>query len=58
MQLSRFALSYGTVRGYEQDGKQIPAFTDFAGLYQRSAEHDNRRAVRFAEALDRQESRA
>ena len=35
-------LSYGTVRGYEQDGKQIPAFTDFAGLYQRSAEHDNK----------------
>src|SRR5207253_9983373 len=26
-------LSYGTVHGYEQDGKQIPAFTDFAGLY-------------------------
>src|SRR5438094_3584125 len=35
-------LSYGTVRGYEQDGKQIPSFTDFAGLYQRSAEHDNK----------------
>ena len=35
-------LSYGTVRGYDQDGKQIPAFTDFAGLYQRSAEHDNK----------------
>jgi hypothetical protein len=35
-------LSYGTVRSYEQDGKQIPAFTDFAGLYQRSAEHDNK----------------
>ncbi len=35
-------LSYGTVRGYEQDGKQIPAFTDFDGLYQRSAEHDNK----------------
>src|SRR5438445_3484984 len=35
-------LSYGRVREYEQDGKQIPAFTDFAGLYQRSAEHDNR----------------
>ena len=35
-------LSYGTVRGYEQDGKQIPAFTDFAGLYQRSAEHNNK----------------
>jgi hypothetical protein len=35
-------LSYGTVRDYEQDGKQIPAFTDFAGLYQRSAEHENK----------------
>jgi hypothetical protein len=35
-------LSYGTVRGFEQDGKQIPAFTDFAGLYQRSAEHENK----------------
>jgi Peptidase S46 len=35
-------LSYGRVRGYEQDGKQIPTFTDFGGLYQRSAEHDNK----------------
>jgi hypothetical protein len=35
-------LSYGTVRGYEQDGKQVPAFTDFAGLYERAAEHDSR----------------
>jgi hypothetical protein len=35
-------LSYGTVRGYEQDGKQISAFTNFAGLYQRSAEHNNK----------------
>src|SRR5205823_12207200 len=35
-------LSYGTVRGYEEDGKQIPAFTSFEGLYQRSAEHENK----------------
>jgi hypothetical protein len=34
-------LSYGVVRGYEEDGKQIPALTNFAGLYQRSAEHKN-----------------
>jgi len=34
-------LSYGKVRGYEEDGKQIPPFTDFARLYQRAAEHDN-----------------
>src|SRR5438105_10736699 len=35
-------LSYGKITGYEEDGKQIPSFTDFAGLYRRSAEHDNR----------------
>ena len=35
-------LSYGTVRGYEEDGKPISAFTDFNGLYQRAAEHDNK----------------
>jgi hypothetical protein len=35
-------LSYGAVRGYEEDGKQIPAFTNFEGLYQRSAEHENK----------------
>ncbi len=35
-------LSYGTVRGYEEDGKQIPAFTNFGGLYQRAAEHENK----------------
>lgn len=34
-------LSYGTVRGYEEDGKQIPSFTNFAGLYQRADEHNN-----------------
>ena len=35
-------LSYGTVRDYEDDGKQIPAFTNFEGLYQRSAGHENK----------------
>ncbi len=35
-------LSYGTVRGYEEDGKQIPPFTNFEGLFQRSAEHENK----------------
>src|SRR5438477_1838495 len=34
-------LSYGTGRGYEEDGKKIPPFTNFAGLYQRAAEHHN-----------------
>src|SRR5438477_4763314 len=35
-------LSYGKVIGYEEDGKEIPPFTDFAGLYRRAAEHDNK----------------
>lgn len=34
-------LSFGSVKGYEEGGKQVPAFTDFAGLYGRSAEHHN-----------------
>ncbi len=35
-------LSYGTVRGYEENGKQIPAFTNFAGLYERTDQHENK----------------
>lgn len=35
-------LSYGVVKGYEEDGKQIPAMTNFAGLYARSAEQNNK----------------
>jgi hypothetical protein len=35
-------LSYGTVRGYEEDGKPIPALTNFAGLYQRASDHENK----------------
>ncbi len=35
-------LSYGTVHGYEENGKPVAPFTDFAGLYARSAEHDNK----------------
>jgi hypothetical protein len=34
-------LSYGTVEGYEENGKAMSAFTEFAGLYQRADEHEN-----------------
>jgi hypothetical protein len=34
-------LSYGAVRGFEENGKPVAALTNFAGLYQRSAEHKN-----------------
>src|SRR2546421_751455 len=34
-------LSYGPGEGYEEDGKPIAPFTNLAGLYERSAEHNN-----------------
>ncbi len=37
-------LAYGTVKGYKEDGKDVPAFTTFDGLYKRSAEQHNKGA--------------
>ena len=34
-------LSYGPVRGYEENGKPVAPLTTFAGLYQRATEHNN-----------------
>jgi Peptidase S46 len=34
-------LSYGLVRGYQENGKPVAPLTNFAGLYQRAAEHNN-----------------
>nr|MBA3440807.1 S46 family peptidase [Pyrinomonadaceae bacterium] len=34
-------LSYGAVRGYEENGKQVTPFTRFAGLFERAAQHGN-----------------
>ncbi|MGO9405023.1 MAG: S46 family peptidase [Terriglobales bacterium] len=35
-------LSYGTVKGYEENGKKIPYFTTFAGAFQHAAGHGNK----------------
>jgi hypothetical protein len=35
-------LSFGVVKGYEENGKHIPFQTTFAGLFQRWAEHHGR----------------
>jgi hypothetical protein len=35
-------LAYGTVTGYHADGQTIEPFTDFAGLYARSSEHNGK----------------
>lgn len=34
-------LSYGQVKGYEENGETVPATTNFAGLYARSAAQNN-----------------
>jgi hypothetical protein len=33
-------LSYGAVKGYEENGKRVRPFTDFAGLYERAAKNN------------------
>jgi len=35
-------LSYGAVKGYEENGQKIPYFTTFAGGFEHAAEHDNK----------------
>lgn len=35
-------LSFGAVKGYDEDGKPVPAFTTFAGLYERAKEMKDR----------------
>lgn len=35
-------LSFGTVKGYEEDGQPVSAFTSFAGLYNRAGEMKQR----------------
>ena len=35
-------LSYGAVKGYAENGKQIPYFTTFDGAFKHAAEHDNK----------------
>lgn len=35
-------LSFGVVRGYEEDGRTVPALTTFAGLYGRAQEMNHR----------------
>jgi hypothetical protein len=35
-------LAFGTVKGYEENGKHVPFETTFAGLYERAAQANNR----------------
>jgi hypothetical protein len=48
-------LSFGAIRGYREDGKSVPPFTNFAGLYERAGQHRSQPPYRPpARWLDRQ----
>ncbi|MBN4058838.1 S46 family peptidase [bacterium AH-315-J04] len=39
---SSLRLSFGTISGYTESGKNVPAFTDMGGIYKRSATRGNK----------------
>lgn len=50
-------LSFGTVRGWNNQGSEIPPFTSYAGLYQRAAEMKNREPYDLPELWLKRKSR-
>ena len=46
-------LAFGVVKGYEEDGKQVPFETVYEGLYQRAAEHKISRPLICGEMVKR-----
>jgi hypothetical protein len=49
-------LSYGTVKGYRDNGKTYTPFTDFAGLWKHAAEHGNKYPYHIPESWERAKS--
>ena len=43
-------LSYGTVKGYEENGKKIPYFTELGGAYQHASENGNKPPYQLPES--------
>ena len=43
-------LSYGAVKGYREDGKNIPYFTTIGGAYQHAVEHQNQPPYQLPES--------
>ena len=43
-------LSYGAVKGYQENGKTIPFATTFAGAFEHAAEHNNQSPYSLAES--------
>jgi hypothetical protein len=49
-------LSYGAVKGYVENGKNIPYFTTFAGGFEHAAEHGNKPPYKLPESWTRAKS--
>ncbi len=50
-------LSYGTVKGYEENGKKIPYFTTIGGAFQHAAEHGNQPPFNLAASWPKMKSK-
>ncbi len=50
-------LSYGTVKGYEENGKEIPYFTTIGGAFQHAAEHGNQPPFNLAASWPKAKSK-
>jgi hypothetical protein len=50
-------LSYGAVKGYEENGKAIPYFTNIGGAYEHAAEHNNQPPYNLPESWMRAKSK-
>lgn len=50
-------LSYGTVKGYKELGKEVPAYTTFEGLYARSKEQGNKDPFELPKRWETQKSK-
>jgi len=50
-------LSYGTVKGYEENGKKIPYYTTFSGAFQHAEEHGNKSPYNLAASWPKMKSK-
>jgi hypothetical protein len=50
-------LAYGVVKGYEEEGRAVPAFTKMAGLYERATAHQNQPPFDLPERWAKRKSR-
>ena len=51
-------LSYGAVKGYKENGKDIPYFTTMGGAYEHAAEHNNQPPYNLPESWMKREVKA